>query len=47
MNFNTSLYSNGLGGISEEFGVSTQAARYAFVSDQDAQLADLHSDVVL
>ncbi|CAO1619675.1 unnamed protein product [Parajaminaea phylloscopi] len=27
MNFNTSLYSNGLGGISEEFGVSTQAAR--------------------
>ncbi|KAK8026349.1 hypothetical protein PG991_003405 [Apiospora marii] len=27
MNFNTSLYSNGLGGISEEFGVSEQAAR--------------------
>lgn len=27
MNFNTSLYSNGLGGISEEFGVSKQAAR--------------------
>lgn len=27
MNFNTSLYSNGLGGISEEFGVSAQAAR--------------------
>ncbi|KAJ9617007.1 hypothetical protein H2200_000728 [Cladophialophora chaetospira] len=27
MNFNTSLYSNGLGGISEEFGVSMQAAR--------------------
>ncbi|KNG88439.1 MFS multidrug transporter [Aspergillus nomiae NRRL 13137] len=27
MNFNTSLYSNALGGISEEFGVSMQAAR--------------------
>ncbi len=27
MNFNTSLYSNGIGGISEEFGVSVQAAR--------------------
>jgi MFS family permease len=27
MNFNTSLYSNGLNGISEEFGVSVQAAR--------------------
>ncbi|RYP13428.1 hypothetical protein DL765_006890 [Monosporascus sp. GIB2] len=27
MNFNTSLYSNGIGGISEEFGVSLQAAR--------------------
>jgi predicted MFS family arabinose efflux permease len=27
MNFNTSLYSNGLGGISEQFGVSEQAAR--------------------
>lgn len=27
MNFNTSLYSNGLKGISEEFGVSMQAAR--------------------
>ncbi|KAK3943293.1 putative MFS transporter [Diplogelasinospora grovesii] len=27
MNFNTSLYSNGLGGISEQFGVSAQAAR--------------------
>ncbi|KAI2789242.1 hypothetical protein POX_e07272 [Penicillium oxalicum] len=27
MNFNTSLYSNGLAGISEEFGVSMQAAR--------------------
>ncbi|KIW13546.1 hypothetical protein PV08_08734 [Exophiala spinifera] len=27
MNFNTSLYSNGLGGISEEYGVSAQAAR--------------------
>jgi len=27
MNFNTSLYSNGLGGISEEFGISEQAAR--------------------
>lgn len=27
MNFNTSLYSNGLTGISEEFGVSMQAAR--------------------
>ncbi|ODM15976.1 hypothetical protein SI65_08410 [Aspergillus cristatus] len=27
MNFNTSLYSNGIGGISEEFGVSEQAAR--------------------
>ncbi|KAJ1029913.1 hypothetical protein NDA16_000829 [Ustilago loliicola] len=27
MNFNTSLYSNGLAGISEEFGVSLQAAR--------------------
>lgn len=27
MNFNTSLYSNGLKGISEEFGVSAQAAR--------------------
>ncbi|KAI1860131.1 hypothetical protein JX265_010055 [Neoarthrinium moseri] len=27
MNFNTSLYSNGLGGISEHFGVSEQAAR--------------------
>ena len=27
MNFNTSLYSNGLGGISEEFHVSEQAAR--------------------
>ncbi len=27
MNFNTSLYSNGLNGISEEFGVSLQAAR--------------------
>lgn len=27
MNFNTSLYSNGLTGISEEFGVSLQAAR--------------------
>lgn len=27
MNFNTSLYSNAVGGISEEFGVSSQAAR--------------------
>jgi len=27
MNFNTSLYSNGVGGISEEFGISEQAAR--------------------
>lgn len=27
MNFNTSLYSNAIGGISEEFGVSEQAAR--------------------
>ena len=27
MNFNTSLYSNGLDGISKEFGVSTQGAR--------------------
>jgi hypothetical protein len=27
MNFNTSLYSNAVGGISEEFGVSAQAAR--------------------
>ncbi|KAK3053225.1 hypothetical protein LTR09_005851 [Extremus antarcticus] len=27
MNFNTSLYSNGIGGISEEFHVSEQAAR--------------------
>lgn len=27
MNFNTSLYSNGVHGISEEFGVSAQAAR--------------------
>ncbi|KAF2430071.1 synaptic vesicle transporter [Tothia fuscella] len=27
MNFNTSLYSNGIGGISEHFGVSEQAAR--------------------
>ncbi|KAH8674329.1 putative MFS multidrug transporter [Xylariales sp. PMI_506] len=27
MNFNTSLYSNGLSGISEKFGVSEQAAR--------------------
>lgn len=27
MNFNTSLYSNGINGISEEFGVSLQAAR--------------------
>lgn len=27
MNFNTSLYSNGLGGISEKFNVSEQAAR--------------------
>jgi predicted MFS family arabinose efflux permease len=27
MNFNTSLYSNGLGGISKEFGVSAQGAR--------------------
>ncbi|KAK0666504.1 putative MFS transporter [Cercophora samala] len=27
MNFNTSLYSNGIGGISDEFGVSAQAAR--------------------
>jgi predicted MFS family arabinose efflux permease len=27
MNFNTSLYSNALSGISEEFGVSMQAAR--------------------
>ncbi|KAF2015636.1 MFS general substrate transporter [Aaosphaeria arxii CBS 175.79] len=27
MNFNTSLYSNAVGGISEEFGVSKQAAR--------------------
>ncbi|KAG0646730.1 Kojic acid transporter [Hyphodiscus hymeniophilus] len=27
MNFNTSLYSNGLGGISKEFNVSEQAAR--------------------
>ncbi|KAK4174521.1 putative MFS transporter [Triangularia setosa] len=27
MNFNTSLYSNGISGISEEFGVSAQAAR--------------------
>ncbi|KAK8115394.1 multidrug resistant protein [Apiospora kogelbergensis] len=27
MNFNTSLYSNGLGGISDEFGVSEQGAR--------------------
>ncbi|MBE7180514.1 MAG: MFS transporter, partial [Terriglobus roseus] len=27
MNFNTSLYSNGIKGISEEFGVSLQAAR--------------------
>ena len=28
MNFNTSLYSNGLGGISQEFGVSLQTARW-------------------
>ena len=27
MNFNTSLYSNGIDGISEEFGISAQAAR--------------------
>lgn len=27
MNFNTSLYSNAIGGISEEYGVSKQAAR--------------------
>lgn len=27
MNFNTSLYSNAVGGISEEFGVSAQAGR--------------------
>ncbi|KAK4221957.1 putative MFS transporter [Podospora fimiseda] len=27
MNFNTSLYSNGIGGISQDFGVSAQAAR--------------------
>jgi hypothetical protein len=27
MNFNTSLYSNGLGGISKEFNISEQAAR--------------------
>ena len=27
MNFNTSLYSNAVGGISDEFGVSKQAAR--------------------
>lgn len=27
MNFNTSLYSNGIGGIAEEYGVSEQAAR--------------------
>jgi MFS family permease len=27
MNFNTSLYSNGIDGISEEFGISTQTAR--------------------
>lgn len=27
MNFNTSLYSNGIGGISKEFGISEQAAR--------------------
>ena len=27
MNFNTSLYSNAIGGISSEFGVSEQAAR--------------------
>jgi hypothetical protein len=27
MNFNTSLYSNAIGGISEEFGVSAQGAR--------------------
>jgi hypothetical protein len=27
MNFNTSLYSNAIGGISKEFGVSAQAAR--------------------
>ncbi|KAF7195998.1 putative transporter [Pseudocercospora fuligena] len=27
MNFNTSLYSNAIGGISDEFGVSAQAAR--------------------
>lgn len=27
MNFNTSLYSNGVGGIAEEFGVSEQGAR--------------------
>lgn len=27
MNFNTSLYSNGIGGISKEFGVSEQGAR--------------------
>ncbi|KAK3502452.1 major facilitator superfamily domain-containing protein [Neurospora crassa] len=28
MNFNTSLYSNGLAGISEEFGISLQEARW-------------------
>lgn len=28
MNFNTSLYSNGLAGISKEFGVTKQTARY-------------------
>jgi len=27
MNFNTALYSNAVGGISEEFGVSKQGAR--------------------
>jgi len=31
MNFNTSLYSNGVGGISREFGVSEQAARVGAV----------------
>lgn len=47
MNFNTSLYSNGLTGISEEFGVSAQAARYACSLKHDFQIADWHADVVL
>jgi len=43
MNFNTSLYSNGITGMTEEFGISAQAARCgAMVSFDDALCGNIY-----